>query len=163
VNAVRDSYFDEQTRKLFEQDKLSEVVSYCASLLPELRATRGDPHPDVGRALSEMARAHYYLGDYNASLETNKEAIKINCASVEPVTARCICNLSNLALDYRLTGRIAEAEVAYERAIGLMEKLGPEEERDRATTLLGRAQVLAIKEEFAEAERLLFEALRLRL
>jgi tetratricopeptide (TPR) repeat protein len=160
---VRDSYFDEQTRKLFEQDKLSEVVSYCTSLLPELRAARGDQHPDVGRALSEMARAYYYLGNYQASLETNKEALKINCASAERVTAECIRSLSNLALDYRLTGRIAEAELAYERAFELMEKLAPGEEWDRATTLLGRAQVHDIKEEFADAERLLFDALRMRI
>ena len=64
---------------------------------------------------------------------------------------------------YRLTGRIAEAEMVYERAFELMEKLAPGEEWDRATTLLGRAQVHAIREEFADAERLLFEALRLRI
>jgi len=163
VNIVRNSYFDEQTRKLFEQDKLSEVVDYCALLLPKLRAARGDQHPDVGRALSEMARAYYYLGDYKASLETNKEAIKINCDSVERVTARCICDLSNLGVAYRLTGRIAEAELVYERAFELMEKLTPGEEWDWACTLLGRAQVHAIREEFEDAERLLFEALRLRI
>jgi tetratricopeptide (TPR) repeat protein len=159
---VREPFFNEQIRQYFEEDKLAEAAVYCAALLSQIRDTLGERHPDVAHVLSNVARAYYYLGGYPAALEATKELVKIDCAPTDTVSVECICSLSNLALNYRLTERIDEAELAYDRALELIELLPLGEEWDRAITLVGRAQVHDIKREFDQAERLLQEAVRIR-
>jgi len=159
---VRESFFNEQIRQYFEEDKLAEAAAYCAELLPEIRAAHGEMHSEVARVLADMARAYYYLGDYPAALKASKQLAKIDCELSDEVSAEYICHLSNFALHYRLTGHIPEAELAYDRALELIEFLPLGDEWDRAITLIGRAQVHEIKREFGQAERLLQEAVRIR-
>lgn len=77
---MRERFFDNQIRQYFEKDKFAEAAAYCVALLPQLRNTHGEGHPDVAHVLANLSDAYYYLGDYPTALEAIKELVKLDCA-----------------------------------------------------------------------------------
>ena len=76
-----------------------------------------------------------------------------------PDTGKVVGNLADV---YRMQGRLEESEVAYRKALRMLEQAWGPESLQLLPTLLAYSQVLRARQEYAEAEALEVRSTRIR-
>ena len=160
---MRPEFLSSEIRDLYNEGKLSRVVTRCHEILNDLRAIHGEQHPEIASVLDELARAYFELGNYQTAIEVTKQLLKMDSIFGLKESADFARHISNLGVSYLYVDRIGEAELALDSALDLLRRFPSHEQWELATVLINLASVYREKREFARAERLLFDALKLRL
>ena len=126
-------------------------------------AIHGDQHPEIASALDELAQAHFELGDYEVGIDVTKQLMEMESILGREKTADFARHISNLGLLYLYLDRLGEAELALDNALELTRRLPPNERWELPTVLVNLASMYRQQRDFARAERLLLDALKLRL
>jgi tetratricopeptide (TPR) repeat protein len=160
---MRPEFLNDEMRGLYSEGKLSRIVTRCQEILNELRAIHGDQNPEIASVLDELARAHFELGDYEAAIDVTKQLLEMDSIIGMKKSADFARSISNLGLLYIYVGRLGEAELALESALELTRRLPTNEQWVIPGVLINLASVYRRGRDFARAERVLIEALKLRL
>jgi tetratricopeptide (TPR) repeat protein len=160
---VRPEFLNDEIRDLFNEGKLSRIVTRCQDILGDLRATHGNLHVGMAPVLDELARAYFELHDYQAAIEVTKQLLKMDSMFAGEANADFARSIANLGVLYLHAHRIAEAELALDRALELVKRLPLDEQWLHSSVLINLASVYREQCDFARAERLLVDAAKLRL
>jgi serine/threonine-protein kinase len=146
---------------LFQEDRMSEAeVSYRQAL--EAAAIAGPRNLRKAKILAKYGELETAEGQYEAARATLEESLAIfRSSSGSPQTASVVFQLAELE---RARGRRAEAESLYRQVMASDQAFVPPQDMDRATHLLGYAELLAAgsRADAGRAEGLAREALEIR-
>ncbi len=121
----------------------------------------GKKHPDLARAINNLATSYYRLQRTEDAERLYREALAMK-ESLSLDDEDRAKSLSNLASILTNRGELAEAEPLYREALSIREKTYTPGQVDLATSLRSLANLRHLRGEPAEAEPLLRRALEIR-
>jgi CHAT domain-containing protein/Tfp pilus assembly protein PilF len=165
----------ENDRALFEARKLNAkfLNLYRAGKYDEARPlvereleiherVLGSEHPDIARALNNLANICYMKGDYITAEPLYQRALRIKEKTLGPEHPEVATYLNNLALLYEKKGHYAKAEPFYQRALIIREKALEPSHPDVAASLNSLALLYNKRGDYAQAEQFYQRALAIR-
>jgi tetratricopeptide (TPR) repeat protein len=147
-----------EVMRLYRKGSYAEAVSIAERVLAIREKTLGLDHPDVGKALNNLAALYTTQGRYSDAEPLYKRTITILEKALGPEHPDVGKALGNLAGLYRDQGRYGDAETLYTRSVSIREKaLGPDHPdvvpRGGASSLRGQRRKLRyVKEMFETAQ-----------
>jgi len=128
----------------------------------KLEAARGDTTPALAGAMSGLAGAYFYAGDYARSDSLNLAVLEMTRRLYGPGHPLVAADLVNLGATQFERGNYAEAERYYRAALGLTTRWYGDDHPQTATrlTMLGRA--LVYQDRHQEGEAALEQALEIQ-
>jgi eukaryotic-like serine/threonine-protein kinase len=167
VRETRPSEHPERARALSALGHvLTERGSYAAAL-PELEAAvqllraLGDQPLALRFTLSDLANAHFYLGNYGASQTLNRQLLELDEKTLGEKHPNVADDLINLAAIEQEYGNYPESERLNRRAVLITEGWFGADHPRTAASLVQLARSLNHEGKDAEAELLLHRALRI--
>ena len=145
-----------------ERGEHAEAIAAFEELVERDRAALGNDHPDLALDLNNLASALREAGDLDGALPPMREALEIRRRnSAEPAGLALL--LTNYGALLRERGELAEAQAAFDEALGAASAVAPGARRDwtRAATLTNLAELHRRQGDRARAEAELAEALAL--
>jgi tetratricopeptide (TPR) repeat protein len=107
---------------LARQDKHQQAAPYYERIFQLKKAVFGSRHPVVAQALDEVAKCHYYYGNFEAAEKCAEES----CRTYEILYGRddikVATSLGNLGMLYHLDKKLSDAEDAYKRCLAIRTK-----------------------------------------
>lgn len=136
----------------------SQARKYLTDALVIMRAVNGPRDPEVGAILTELASVALWADDWEAAERDASAAIDIykSVPALHPDRIMADFNLAEIFL-YR--GRLSEAAPLYERVLAAQKLLFGAKNATVADTLTSLAEVRMAQGNFADAEKLVREAL----
>ncbi|MCP4659330.1 MAG: serine/threonine protein kinase [bacterium] len=138
-----------EARELREES-LRVVREYCT----------GD-HPELAKAINNLAAAHFRLGDYGKAEPLFREAIAMR-RRLRLEDIKHVKSMNTLASILMYRGEYAEAEELYRRGLAIRLESRGSEDSNVTTSLRSLATLFYIKGDFERAEPLLLDALTIR-
>ncbi len=126
-----------------------------------LREVYTGDHPELAKAINNLAVAHSRLGDSGKAEPLYREAIAMR-RRLRLEDVRHVKSVNNLASILMNRGEYAEAEELYRRGLAIRLELYGPDHHNAATSLRSLATLFYIKGDFERAEPLLLDALRIR-
>jgi CHAT domain-containing protein/Tfp pilus assembly protein PilF len=122
----------------------------------------GPNHPDVGRALNNIAVLLGEAGDLEGSVKVNRQALEIYTSALGESHDKTITAMANLAVALHTMTELTEAERLYRRVLELRSRtLGPQH-IDLAFTMGSLGELLREAGKYDEAEKLQKQALKIQ-
>jgi CHAT domain-containing protein/Tfp pilus assembly protein PilF len=150
---------DTEFFRLYDAGKYDQALPLVERVLEIRERVLGTEHPDVARALNNLAILYDDKADYAKAEPLFQRARAISEKSLGPEHPYVASILNNLAILYQKKGKYANAEPLFKRALAIREKsLGPEH-KDVAITLNNLANFYSDKDDHANAEPLYQRAL----
>jgi CHAT domain-containing protein len=148
--------------QLFRAAKYDEARPLAEQVLELREKTLGSEHPDVARALFNLAHLYQDKGDYSKAEPLYQRALAIREKVLGAEHLDVATTLNQLAILYRARRDYAKAEPLYQRALAIREKVLGAEHPDVANSLNNLANLYNDKRDFAKAEPLYLRALATR-
>ncbi|HUG94765.1 MAG TPA: tetratricopeptide repeat protein, partial [Pleomorphomonadaceae bacterium] len=127
---------------LYERGEYDEAVPVLEAAV-QLHATRSPLSAELGAAVSELANAHFYAGNYDVADSLNQRALAIHTQVFGDRHPRVADDLINIGAVRFQRAEYTEAERYYREGLSIVEPwFGPDHFRTgMALTMLGRALV----------------------
>lgn len=126
------------------------------------REALGDRHPDVARALENLAGALRKQGELEEALELNGRATEIKEATLGPRHPSVASSLNHRALLLQDAQMYEEAEAISRRSVELLEEIHGPEHLDVAMGLNNLALILDSQRDFEGAQAVQLRAIRIK-
>jgi tetratricopeptide (TPR) repeat protein len=111
--------FNAEVMRLYRKGSYAEAVSIAERVLAIREKTLGLDHPDVGKALNNLAALYTTQGRYSDAEPLYKRTITILEKALGPEHPDVGKALGNLAGLYRDQGRYGDAETLYTRSVSI--------------------------------------------
>lgn len=146
---------------LYERGEYAEAVPVLEEAV-QLHAAHAPVSAELGAAVSELANAHFYAGNYDVADSLNQRALSIHEQVFGNRHPRVADDLINIGAVRFQRAEYAEAERYYLEGLRVIEPwFGPEHFRTgMALTMLGRAQVF--QDRYSDATATLSRALTIQ-
>jgi len=141
---------------LRKEGRYAEAITALQSAMAILQARKQLETPFGAILLNNLGELHYQLGRYAEAIPYYERAISF--AGAGGVQPQLGINYRNLGIVYQLTGRTADAIVAYKNSVGILSRL-PGERIQLASTLNNIATLFEDQKRYGDAEKLLQQAL----
>lgn len=115
---------EDEYDRIRDQGRLLELREICAARLQLAKANSSPNTKAVFYALADLSGANYDYGDFDAAACYLTEAIRADRVWCRDLVAEHAYYLIKLAYLYTRTNRLSEAELAYEAAQSLLDKVG---------------------------------------
>jgi tetratricopeptide (TPR) repeat protein len=141
--------------------KYAQLIETERGNLAALRGEFGDDHKYVGGAISQLAWSLYENGDFGTAEDELLSGMITDVADRDDLQERNASFLLDLANIYLATTREEKATAAVERANELMKSMSAIPALRMGISLSYSARILLGHRQFAEAERLIRDAIKL--
>jgi CHAT domain-containing protein/Flp pilus assembly protein TadD len=151
-----------QLVQLQEQGRYHEAIPFAVKLLAIYEGRRGPDHPDVARALNDLAELYRNTGRYAEAESLYRRSLAIKEKTLGKDHPGVAISLNNLASLYHMTSRYAEAESLCRHSLAIFEKTLGKDHPDVAISLNNLAKLLETTGRYAEAEPLYRRSLAIK-
>jgi len=139
---------------LLKQDKHQQAVPHFERVHNIKIALLGKNHLTVAESANNLARCHYYYGNFEGAEKSAVECTKIYEEVMGPDDLTVATCLGNIGMLYRLNKRPADAENAYKRCLNIRTKKQGGDHPDTIKLLQNYASLLRDMHREDEAEHL---------
>lgn len=160
---VNGESYQRQLNELYRRGEHAAAVALCQQTLGEIRSHHDDEHPSEAIVLDNLANASCLAREYEIALATTQELLERDRASSGELSVDYIVHSSLLGFIYVRTQRLDEAERTLQSALASIVKLPEEQCWTHAYILLNLSRLQAARNDLPGAEKLLIQAMRMRL
>ena len=139
---------------LLKQDKHQQAVPYFERVHQIKIKQLGLNNTTVAESANNLARCHYYYGNFDAAEKAAVECTKIYEEIMGPDDLTVATCLGNIGMLYRINKRLADAENAYKRCLTIRTKKQGGDHPDTIKLLQNYASLLRDMHREDEAEHL---------
>ncbi|MCF3576945.1 CHAT domain-containing protein [Planktothrix agardhii] len=154
---------NKQVANLYQQNKVTEAISFAEQLLELAVLLYPCNHPDVIVSIDNLAKLYHTQGLLDAAEPLYKKALVMKKSLDLGIHPEIADSLNNLADLYKAQGKYRQAEIFYQQALAMRRCLFQKNSVELANTLHNLAELYRILGWYLEAEPLHQEALIIRI
>jgi tetratricopeptide (TPR) repeat protein len=147
---------------LLRQGKYTEAEPFLKQALEERRRILGNKSRDTLTSLYEMGLLRLYQGEPRDAEPILEEVLQVSRETLGLEHPNTITYGESLATAYSALGKHDQAVKVYSDMLGIRSRVSGRESLDAAGTMTALARELNLRQDFAESEPLLREALAIR-
>lgn len=154
--------FEDEYDRIRDQGRLLELREICTG---RLQSAKADCSPDtkaIFYALADLSRANYDCGNFETATLYLTEAIRIDRDWCGSLVAEHAYYLIKLAYLYTRTSKLPQAELAYEAAQSLLDKIGLPKNLLESTQFHCLSQIQILRGELGSALKSLSKVMQIR-
>ena len=147
---------------LLRQGKYTEAEPFLKQALEARRRILGNKSRDTLTSLYDMGLLRLYEGEPRDAEPIMDEVLQISRETLGPEHPNTLTYWESLAMVYSALGKHDQAVTAYSDLLGIRSRVSGRQSLAAAGAMTGLASELNLRQDFAEAEPLLREALAIR-